>query len=124
MLDTHIFLFFIDGASQISKRSINIINNPSFIKQISIVSIWEIVIKMNIGKLKLRDDITSIYKLLEKHNIHVVYPNEADFKIYLTLPFIHKDPFDRMIISQALANDLTLITDDQHIKNYPNLKLL
>jgi len=42
---------------------------------------------------------------------------------YLSLPFIHKDPFDRMIISQAIADDLTIITDDQYIRNYPNLKL-
>jgi len=39
------------------------------------------------------------------------------------LPLIHEDPFDRLIISQAIANDLTLITDDQYIKSYPNLKL-
>ncbi|MFC4141142.1 PIN domain-containing protein [Pedobacter mendelii] len=43
---------------------------------------------------------------------------------YLSLLLIHKDPFDRMIISQTIAEDLTIITDDQYIRNYPNLKLI
>ncbi|MDN3585850.1 type II toxin-antitoxin system VapC family toxin [Pedobacter aquatilis] len=101
----------------------NTISNPLTKKHLSVVSIWEIVMKMNIGKLKLKDDIASIYKLLQKGEIEILSPAQDDFEIYQNLPLIHKDPFDRMIISQALANDLTLITDDQHIKNYPNLKL-
>lgn len=123
LLDTHIFLFFINGDLQISKETVNVINNPKSEKYISVVSIWEIVIKMNIGKLKLRDNIESIYYLLENYNIKIIHPRKRDFEIYLTLPLIHKDPFDRVIISQAIADDLTLITDDQYIKNYPNLKL-
>lgn len=124
LIDTHIFLFFINGDKSITKEIVNIINNPNTEKQISIVSLWEIVIKINIGKLKLKDNITSIYLLLSKFGIKIVSPNENTFKAYLSLPLIHKDPFDRMIISQAIADDLTLITDDQHIRNYPNLKLL
>ncbi|WP_243718095.1 type II toxin-antitoxin system VapC family toxin [Pedobacter changchengzhani] len=123
LLDTHIFLFFINGDLQISKETVNVINNPKSEKYISVVSIWEIVIKMNIGKLKLRDNIESIYYLLENYNIKIIHPRKRDFEIYLTLPLIHKDPFDRVIISQAIADDLTLITDDQYTKNYPNLKL-
>ncbi|MFD2286035.1 PIN domain-containing protein [Pedobacter petrophilus] len=124
LLDTHIFLFFINGDLQIPQKTINLINNPNLKKYFSIVSIWEIVIKMNIGKLKLRDDISSIYALLRKYNIEILQPDEHDFKVYSTLPLIHKDPFDRLIISQAIAKDLTVISDDQYIRNYPNLKLL
>jgi PIN domain nuclease of toxin-antitoxin system len=124
LLDTHIFLYFINGDPQIPQKTINFINNPNHKKYFSMVSIWEIVIKINIGKLKLKDNITSIYALLRKYNIEILQPNEHDFEVYLTLPLIHKDPFDRLIISQAIANDLTVISDDQYIKNYPNLKLL
>lgn len=123
LLDTHIFLFFINGDHSISKKVIDIINNHDSEKYISVVSIWEITIKLNIGKLKLRDDINSIYQLLEKHGVKILQPSKSDFITYFTLPLIHKDPFDRLIISQALTNDLTLITDDQYIVNYPNLKL-
>ena len=123
LLDTHIFLFFINGDNSISKKIVEIINNPVTEKYISIVSIWEITIKTNIGKLKLKDDINSIYELLEKYRVKILQPSKDDFTTYSTLPLIHKDPFDRLIIAQALANDLTLITDDQYIKSYANLKL-
>ena len=124
LLDTHIFLHFINGDSAISEKTIELINNPFLDKSISIVSIWEITIKISIGKLRLKDDLDSIYKILADYNIKVLYPTREHFKINQILPFIHKDPFDRLIISQAIADDLTLITDDQHIKNYPNLKFL
>lgn len=123
LLDTHIFLFFINGDNAISKKIIELINNPNTEKYISIVSIWEITIKLNIGKLKLKDDINSIYQLLDKYQVRILQPSKYDFTTYSKLPLIHKDPFDRLIISQAIANDLTLITDDQYIKSYPNLKL-
>lgn len=123
LLDTHIFLFFINGDNSISKKIIEIINSPVTEKYISIVSIWEITIKTNIGKLKLKDDINSIYELLDKYRVKILQPSKDDFTTYSTLPLIHKDPFDRLIIAQALANDLTLITDDQYIKSYPILKL-
>lgn len=121
LLDTHIFLFFINGDNSISKKVIDIINNPNAEKYISVVSIWEITIKLNIGKLKLKDDINSIYQLLEKYGVKILQPSKNDFIKYSSLPLIHKDPFDRLIISQTLTNDLTLITDDQYIKGYPNL---
>lgn len=121
LLDTHIFLFFINGDNSISKKVIDIINNPNAEKYISVVSIWEITIKLNIGKLKLKDDINSIYQLLEKYGVKILQPSKNDFIKYTSLPLIHKDPFDRLIISQTLTNDLTLITDDQYIKGYPNL---
>jgi PIN domain nuclease of toxin-antitoxin system len=123
LLDTHIFLFFINGDHSISKKVVDIINSPNTEKYISIISIWEITIKLNIGKLKLKDDINSIYQLLEKHGVKILQPSKSDFITYSILPLIHKDPFDRLIISQTLTNDLTLITDDQYIKGYPNLKL-
>lgn len=123
LLDTHIFLFFINGDASISQRTIDLINNDDLEKYISTVSIWEIAIKISIGKLKLRDNINSIYRLLFNYNIKILQLKETDFETYLKLPLIHKDPFDRMIISQAIADDLTIITDDYYIRNYPNLKL-
>ncbi|WP_416338743.1 type II toxin-antitoxin system VapC family toxin [Pedobacter sp. MC2016-05] len=123
LLDTHIFLFFINGESSISEEIIEILNDKQTEKFISIVSIWEITIKMNIGKLRLKDDLKSIYILLDNFGIKILQLSKINFEVYLSLPFVHKDPFDRMIISQAIADNLTLITDDQYIRNYPNLKL-
>lgn len=123
LLDTHIFLYFINGDYSISKKTIALINNPLSEKFISVASIWEITVKINIGKLRLKDNLDSIYKILDEFNISILHPQKIHFKVNLDLPLIHKDPFDRLIISQAIADDLILITDDQHIKNYPNLKI-
>jgi len=123
LLDTHIFLFFINGESSISEEIIEILNDKQTEKFISIVSIWEITIKVNIGKLRLKDELKSIYILLDNFGIKILQLSKINFEVYLSLPFVHKDPFDRMIISQAIADNLTLITDDQYIRNYPNLKL-
>jgi len=65
-----------------------------------------------------------MYDLIERFDISVLNIQKEHLDIYLSLPHIHKDPFDRIIISQAIAEDLTIITDDQYIRNYPNLKLL
>ncbi|RZL49802.1 MAG: PIN domain-containing protein [Pedobacter sp.] len=90
---------------------------------LSIASLWEIVVKINIGKLPITRDINELYELINKANIVVLNIQKQHLDTYLKLPPIHKDPFDRLIISQAIADDLTLITDDQYIRNYPNLKL-
>lgn len=75
-------------------------------------------------KTTYKRDINELYLLINRVNITVLNIQKQHLDTYLKLPLIHKDPFDRLIISQAIADDLTLITDDQHIKNYPNLKFL
>ncbi|MBC6112321.1 type II toxin-antitoxin system VapC family toxin [Pedobacter fastidiosus] len=124
LIDTHIFISLInkdDTFINKSIKSIEDVNNDIFL---SIASIWEIVIKINIGKLTLTRNLQEMYNLIENLNISVLNIQKLHLDTYLTLPIIHRDPFDRIIISQAIADDLTLITDDQHIRNYPNLKLL
>ena len=105
------------------RDSIKTVENPTNSINLSIASLWEIVVKINIGKLPITRSINEFYKLLNKKNITVLNIQKQHLDTYLNLPLIHKDPFDRLIISQAIADDLTIITDDQYIKIYPNLKL-
>lgn len=123
LVDTHIFLFLINADEKLDKKTIGILENPANSINLSIASLWEIVVKINIGKLPITRSINEFYELLNKKNITVLNIQKQHLDIYLNLPLIHKDPFDRLIISQAIADDLTIITDDQYIKNYPNLKL-
>jgi len=123
LVDTHIFLFLINADEKLDKDIINTLENPSNSIHLSIASLWEIVVKVNIGKLPLTRNINELYELLNKKNIIVLNIQKQHLDIHLSLPLIHKDPFDGLIISQAIADDLTLITDDQNIKNYPNLKI-
>ena len=123
LVDTHIFLFLIDADKNLSQSIIEIIASPENNISISIASLWEIVVKVNLGKLPITRNINELYELINQSNITVLSIQKQHLDSYLTLPLIHRDPFDRLIISQAIADDLTLITDDQYIKNYPNLKL-
>lgn len=123
LVDTHIFLFLIDADKNLNQSIIEIIASPENNISISIASLWEIVVKVNLGKLPITRNINELYELINQSNITVLNIQKQHLDSYLTLPLIHRDPFDRLIISQAIADDLTLITDDQYIKNYPNLKL-
>ena len=124
LIDTHIFISLINEDRGLEKSIIANIENPENVKFLSIASLWEIVVKTNIGKLTVTRNLEEMYALIDDFNISVLNIQKHHLDTYLNLPLIHRDPFDRLIIAQALADELTLITDDQYIRNYPNLKLL
>lgn len=119
LLDTHIFLWFINGDNKLTENSLETIENQENTIFISFASLWEIIIKSNLGKLKINLSIDEIYKLLIKLDIKLLIPNQFDLKVLQNLDNFHKDPFDRMIIAQSISNELTIISDDLIFKNYP-----
>ena len=119
LLDTHIFLWLIQGDPQLSDRVKSIIADDASQLNFSVVSIWEIAIKLNIGKLKIEHSIEDIYQLLAQLKIEVLPIERLDLDRYLTLPLHHRDPFDRLIISQAIDRELILISADGSFEPYP-----
>ncbi|WP_394795731.1 type II toxin-antitoxin system VapC family toxin [Armatimonas sp.] len=120
LLDTHIFLWLITNDPQLSVKARLAIedgNNDIFL---SVVSIWEITIKYKLGKLPLPQS-PEIYLPTQRqlHSIATLPLEEGCIQQLIQLPDLHRDPFDRMLISQALHHGLTLITDDHAIQNYP-----
>ncbi len=124
LLDTHSFLWFINGDEQLSEKAKIAIQDPDATKYVSIVSFWEIAIKLSLGKIKL----DMAYQDLQQHvsvNGFEILPITFEHTIELTtLDFHHRDPFDRIIIAQALIEKLVLITKDSIFDKYNNLKLL
>jgi PIN domain nuclease of toxin-antitoxin system len=124
LLDTHSFLWFINGDDQLSLKAKNTIADPNSIKFISIASFWEIAIKVNLGKLSL----DMAYQDLRQHiiaNGFEVLPITFEHTIELTgLELFHRDPFDRIIIAQALSEKLIVISKDGNFSKYSELKLL
>ncbi|WP_373539711.1 type II toxin-antitoxin system VapC family toxin [Chamaesiphon sp.] len=118
LLDTHVFLWLIRGDPQLSDRVRAIIADDASQLNFSVVSIWEIAIKLNIGKLKIEHSIEDIYQLLAQLKIEVLPIERLDLDRYLTLPLHHRDPFDRLIISQAIERDLILISTDGSFEPY------
>ncbi len=92
-------------------------------KFVSIATIWEIAIKISLDRFKFDNGFNKFLDLIEDNGFEII-PISFDHALTVsTLGFIHRDPFDRMIISQALTENLTIITKDEHIEKY-NVKLL
>jgi PIN domain nuclease of toxin-antitoxin system len=85
---------------------------------VSIASIWEVTIKYNIGKLELENPLTDLFEFIKRNQISII-PIELDHLIVLsTLPLIHRDPFDRIIIAQGMTEKLMVISKDSILKDY------
>jgi PIN domain nuclease of toxin-antitoxin system len=119
LLDTHGFLWLIQGDPQLSERARAVISDDANQLYFSVASIWEIVIKLNIGKLKIGHTIDDIYIVLAQLKIEILPIDRSDLSRYLTLSLHHRDPFDRVIIAQAIDRDLVLVSADSSFGAYP-----
>jgi PIN domain nuclease of toxin-antitoxin system len=118
LLDTHVLLWFVEADPRLSDRARKLLTNDDNSLAISIVSLWEIIIKLNIGKLKIEYTIGDIYNLLNQLHVEVLPIEQTDLDCYLTLPLHHRDPFDRLLIAQAMNRRLALISADQALNPY------
>ena len=125
LLDTHIFLWLIDDDKRLSEQYRQAIQNPNNEKFLSVVSIWECVIKYQIGKLDFPSS-PETYLPMErrKHLVKTLTVDENSIAQLIRLPLLHKDPFDRLIMAQALQHDLIIMTEDKLILAYPDIRLL
>ena len=124
LLDTHIFLWYISGDFRLPDSFLEAICSPKNDVFLSVVSLWEIIIKYQIGKLPLPEPPGSyIPKQRDEHKIESLPLKEGSVARLATLPMIHRDPFDRILICQALEKDMTLVTVDSNILAY-DVKIL
>jgi len=123
LLDTHTFLWFLGGHSELSKQARTLIETPKHEKYISIASFWEIAIKHSLGKLTLDVPFVELKTEAVKSNFQILPITFEDTLQLSTLPFHHRDPFDRIIISQAKENNLTLLSCDNNFAQY-NVNIL
>ena len=123
LLDTHTFLWAITGDKRLSRRAQQIFAGPSDL-WLSIASIWEILIKVQIGRLHLPSPAGPyLVKKLAENRIETL-PITLDHALAIeSLPMYHRDPFDRMLVAQSLEEDLSLITSDPVFQQYP-IKLI
>ena len=119
LLDTHAFLWWDADAAQLSPNAYRACYNRGNTLFLSLVSIWEIQIKVQIGKLRLR--LPSLRDVLDEHRrdgLQFLMPAEEDVLGLAALPMIHRDPFDRLLVSQARRGGFHLVTRDPLIANY------
>ncbi|WP_375470545.1 type II toxin-antitoxin system VapC family toxin [uncultured Nostoc sp.] len=119
LLDTHIFLWFISGDQKLPIHLQNSIRDLNNDVNLSCVSVWEATVKYQLGKLPLPES-PEIYlpKQRQQHLISSLNLDEESVAQLLKLPLLHRDPFDRMLICQALQHNLTIVTVDPAIRSY------
>jgi PIN domain nuclease of toxin-antitoxin system len=119
LVDTQSFIWFVEDDEKLPSHIRALMENVVNQLVISIASLWEMTIKMSLGKLVLSGDIeTMIGKVI--NNGFTILPIEPEHLITLsTLDFIHRDPFDRIIISQSIRERIPLISSDDVFNQYP-----
>lgn len=119
LIDTHVFLWYIDGSPNLSERAKTLIDSTYEGKYLSVASLWGIAIKQSLNKLSLTKPFDKLLHFATVNNISLL-PIEFDQLLQLkNLPLHHKDPFDRLIIAQAITENLSIISADRHFKAYP-----
>ena len=119
LLDTHVFLWWIVDDSRLSPRCIELIADGGNELLLSAASGWEIAIKAGLGRLVVPEPLDRFLSEQLFHNHIGALPIELRHALHVhSLPSLHRDPFDRLLIAQAQVEQLPILTADQHIAQY------
>ncbi|MBI3957720.1 MAG: type II toxin-antitoxin system VapC family toxin [Chloroflexi bacterium] len=119
LLDTHAFLWFISGDSQLSSYARQLIEDSDNQRYLSVTSIWEITIKSSLGRLEVPTPPSKLIREYVWANaIELLTITSEHLDVVHTLPYHHKDPFDRLMIAQAIHEDMVLISRDVTLNAY------
>ena len=119
LLDTHAILWWATGEEQLSPKARATIADPKTEVFISIASAWETQVKASIGKLKVSGRTGDLFRdIIIEHGFRLVGIELDDIDRLAKLPKLHRDPFDRLLVAQALERDVTLVTKDTLLADY------
>ena len=118
ILDTHVLLWSMFESVKLSQSAQEILVDRKSRRFISISSMWEIAIKNRIGKLPLPNGLADVFSTVEKRGYGVLDIDQQHIEIYNTLPLLHRDPFDGIIVATAFLENMTIITADENIQKY------
>lgn len=120
LLDTHTFLWFIDDDPRLSPLAVQRIEDADSRVVVSVVTAWEIVIKIRTGKLTLDRPFADVWEeSITANNLEVLDVTTEHVLALESIPLHHRDPFDRMLVSQAITEKLQLVSADSALDPYP-----
>ncbi|MCU0293418.1 MAG: type II toxin-antitoxin system VapC family toxin [Thermoanaerobaculaceae bacterium] len=120
LLDTCTFLWVCAGAPELSATARELFQDPANDVYLSAVSAWEIAVKHALGRLPLPEPPQHLVPAMrEAHGVQPLPLSEDAALLLASLPPVHRDPFDRMLVCQAIADGLTILTPDDAIVRYP-----
>ncbi|MFL5342495.1 MAG: type II toxin-antitoxin system VapC family toxin [Gemmataceae bacterium] len=116
---THTFIWMDNEPKRLSSVAAAALSDPANEVFLSIVSVWEIIIKVQAGKIILRAPLSQMIADQQANQVHVLSVILVDAVAIETLPPVHKDPFDRLLAAQSIAEDMELVTADPIFAQYP-----
>lgn len=120
LFDTHTFIWWDSQPNNLSQTSLTLLQDRSNILLLSVISIWEMQIKLQLGKLTLSRSLLEIIENQQQTNqIELLSVNLAHVLELDKLPLVHKDPFDRLLITQANVENAALVSCDPIVAQYP-----
>jgi len=120
LLDTHVFIWWADQQESLSETVLSLLKDEANELNLSVASVWEMQIMVQLGKLKLSMPLEELVATQVKTNDIRILPVELAHVLALSaLPFHHKDPFDRLLIAQSIQEDVTLVSADPEFPAYP-----
>ena len=120
LLDTSAFLWYVSDYDRLSKAAAKCLTDPASTIHLSLVSIWEIAIKFNMGKLDLPlpfDEFIDV--TLHSYSLRRLYIQVPHLRRVARMPLHHRDPFDRLLIAQAQVENIPILTSDAAFDRYP-----
>lgn len=125
LFDTHTFIWWTCKPEMLPAKLILQLEDTAHTLFFSVASSWEVQIKIGIGKLSFKEGWASIVNREIETNGFQILPVMLEHTFRLkTLPPLHKDPFDRMLIAQALTEGYTIVTNDTFIRQYPDIDII
>ena len=118
LIDTHILIWHGENNPALKPETLAILNDPANDILVSHASLWEMSIKVSLGKLQLGYSLRSLESILLLNNFNLLPLDFTHYQTLSNLPFHHNDPFDRMIIAQAESEEIAIITNDDKFKHY------
>jgi PIN domain nuclease of toxin-antitoxin system len=124
LLDTHYIIWIAENSEKVSEIVRSIVADENAQKYVSIVSAWETEIKLSSGKLRIDGGIDGFFQIVVENGFALLGVEKEYVRQLSVLPYIHRDPFDRMLIATAIVEDLQLVTADINIAKYnvPQMK--
>ena len=118
LLDTHALIWFITLDKNLPDKTKSIIEDADNRCWVSIASLWEIGIKHSLGKLNIEIRLDELFKIIEESGFEILTITPQHTLAVASLAFHHRDPFDRMLVSQAISDKLIIVTKDSILKQY------
>ena len=123
LLDSHALIWFFENDARLPAPTKVIIEDQTNEVFVSIASFWEIAIKKSLSKLTLKKSLAEMFRECANQQIGILPISQQDTEIVETLPFHHRDPFDRIIIAASISRNLEIVSVDNQFDAYPILRV-